>query len=140
MTESAAILIWLAARYPDASLAPLATDEVVEPSYAGWPTCPRRSTGSSGCEEIQARFGRASSGGGVRPHRSSSRQLLALHLANTMGVLDLYVATVSRWSPRPQRFYREAPKMTEVVRRVDADPRLAEFWQARLPFYEGWEG
>jgi GST-like protein len=26
-----------------------------------------------------------------------------------------------------------------VVRRVDADPRLAEFWAARFPFVEGWE-
>jgi GST-like protein len=60
-------------------------------------------------------------------------------LGDTLGVLDLYVATVSRWSPRRQRFYREAPKMAEVVQRVDADPRLAEFWQARFPFYEGWE-
>jgi GST-like protein len=60
-------------------------------------------------------------------------------LGDTVGVLDLYVATVSRWSPRRRRFYREAPKMAEVVQRVDADPRLAEFWQARFPFYEGWE-
>jgi len=27
-----------------------------------------------------------------------------------------------------------------VVRRVDADPRLAHFWAARMPFMEDWEG
>jgi GST-like protein len=30
--------------------------------------------------------------------------------------------------------------MTDVVRRVDADPRLAGFWEARFPFHEAWEG
>ena len=54
-------------------------------------------------------------------------------------MLDLYVAVVSRWGPRRQRFYEVAPKMSEVVRRVDADPRLAAFWEARFPFVEGWE-
>src|SRR5262249_6860607 len=28
---------------------------------------------------------------------------------------------VSRWSPRRTRFYHEAPKMAEIVRRVDAE-------------------
>lgn len=55
------------------------------------------------------------------------------------GVLDLYVATVSRWSPRRSRFYREAPKMASVVRRIDSHPGLARFWEERFPFSEGWE-
>ena len=55
-------------------------------------------------------------------------------LGDELTVLDLYVAVVSRWSPRRQRFYAEAPKMAEVVRRVDADPRLADFWARRFPF------
>jgi GST-like protein len=29
--------------------------------------------------------------------------------------------------------------MTPVVRRVDADPRLARFWAERFPFEPGWE-
>ena len=60
-------------------------------------------------------------------------------LGNELGVLDLYVATVSRWSPRRKRFYREAPKMAEVVRHVDVDPRLIKLWDTRFPFDEGWE-
>jgi GST-like protein len=28
--------------------------------------------------------------------------------------------------------------MGEVVRRVDADPRLAAFWAERFPFEAGW--
>ena len=50
-----------------------------------------------------------------------------------LGVLDLYVTVMSRWTPRRERFYREAPKMAEVVRRVDAEPRLQAFWAERFP-------
>jgi glutathione S-transferase len=34
--------------------------------------------------------------------------------------------------PRRPRLYQEAPKMAEVVRRVDHDPRLAQLWAERL--------
>jgi hypothetical protein len=51
-------------------------------------------------------------------------------LSDKLCVLDLYVATVSHRSPRPARFYREASKMAEIVRRIDADPRLAELWNS----------
>ena len=61
-------------------------------------------------------------------------------LGDTLRVLDLYVAVASRWTPRRKRFYEVAPKMSEVVRRVDAEPRLAAFWAERMPFEDGWEG
>ena len=60
-------------------------------------------------------------------------------LGNELTVLDLYVAVVSRFGPWRNRFYEVAPKMAPVVRRVDAEPRLAEFWARRFPFEEGWE-
>ncbi len=49
-------------------------------------------------------------------------------------MLDLYVTVMSRWTPRRERFALEAPKMTEVVHRVDADARLHAFWAERFPF------
>jgi GST-like protein len=55
-------------------------------------------------------------------------------------VLDLYVTVVSRWAERRRRFYEVAPGMADVVRRVDADPRLAALWAERFPFEDGWEG
>ena len=61
-------------------------------------------------------------------------------LGEDLSVLDLYVTVLSRWGPRRKVFYEVAPKMTEVVRRIDADPRLTAFWEARFPFTEGWEG
>jgi GST-like protein len=54
-------------------------------------------------------------------------------------VLDLYVTVISRFGPWRTRFYRTAPKMAEIVRRVDADPRLQDLWAKRYPFEEGWE-
>ena len=61
-------------------------------------------------------------------------------LGDSLSVLDLYVAVLSRWGPRRRRFYEVAPKLAPVVRRVDADPRLARLWADRFPFSEGWEG
>jgi GST-like protein len=61
-------------------------------------------------------------------------------LGDDLGVLDLYVTVISRWAPRRRRFYDLAPRMGEVVRRVDADPRLADLWSRRFPFVDGWEG
>jgi GST-like protein len=60
-------------------------------------------------------------------------------LGDELTVLDLYVTVVSRFGPWRKRFYAAAPKMTPVVKRVDAEPRLAEFWARRYPFDDGWE-
>jgi GST-like protein len=62
-------------------------------------------------------------------------------LGEDLSVLDLYVAVVSRFGPCWRRnFYGAAPRMAKVVRRVDAEPRLAAFWARRYPFEDGWEG
>ena len=60
-------------------------------------------------------------------------------LGERLSVLDLYVTVVSRFQPRRQRFYAAAPRMGEVVRKLDADPRLAAFWAERYPFEPGWD-
>jgi GST-like protein len=60
-------------------------------------------------------------------------------LGDEISVLDLYLAVVSRWGPRRKAFYAAAPGLAAVVKRVDAEPRLAAFWAARFPFAEGWE-
>jgi GST-like protein len=61
-------------------------------------------------------------------------------LGEELGVLDLYLTVVSRWSPRRRRFYEAAPALAPVVQAVDAEPRLARFWAERMPFEPGWEG
>ncbi|RZJ44773.1 MAG: glutathione S-transferase family protein, partial [Brevundimonas sp.] len=55
-------------------------------------------------------------------------------LGDELTVLDLYVAVVSRWTPRRERFEAVAPKMAAVMKRVDALPELQAFWTERFPF------
>ena len=152
ITESAAILIWLADRHPDAGLSP-ALDAPERAQFLRWMTFipasiyslfwvrdePSRLVGDD--VEMQARVKAATA------HRiadcwammESQLEPGRYLLGDQMTVLDLYVAVISRWGPRRVRFYEVAPRMAEVVRRVDADPRLAAFWAERFPFFDGWE-
>lgn len=152
ITESAAILIWLADRFPQARLAP-SPDSPPRGQFLRWMVFvpasiyslfwvrddPSRLGGPD--PEIQARIKAATADriaacwGMMESQLDPGRYLLG----DDLTVLDLYVAVVSRWGPRRQRFYEVAPKMSQVVKRVDADPRLADFWAERFPFVEGWE-
>ncbi|MBW8859773.1 MAG: glutathione S-transferase family protein [Caulobacter sp.] len=152
ITESAAILIWLADRHPDARLAP-SPDSPLRGQFLRWMVFvpasiyslfwvrdePSRLGGPD--PEVQARIKAATADriaacwGMMEGQLNPGRYLLG----DDLTVLDLYVAVVSRWGPRRQRFYEVAPRMSEVVKRVDADPRLADFWAERFPFVEGWE-
>ena len=152
ITESAAILIWLADRFPQARLAP-AVDSPLRAQFLRWmifvPASiyslfwvrddPSRLGGPD--PEVGARI-KAATADRIADCWAMMESQLApgwYLLGDELSVLDLYVAVVSRWGPRRRRFYEVAPKMSEVVRRVDADPRLAAFWEARFPFVEGWE-
>ena len=46
--------------------------------------------------------------------------------------LDLFVAVASRWTPRRNAFYPACPKLGAMVRRLDADPRLSTLWGERV--------
>lgn len=152
ITESAAILIWLADRYPQARLAP-AIDAPARAQFLRWMTFipasiyslfwisdePSRLAGPD--EDLQARIKAAIKERIVDCWRMMERQITPGRylLGDEMTVLDLYVTVLSRWGPRRVRFYEAAPRMSEVVRRVDADPRLTAFWERRFPFFDGWE-
>lgn len=158
ITESAAILVWLADRHPEARLAP-SLDSPLRGQFLRWmvfvPAAiyslfwvrddPSRLGGPD--PEVQARIKAATAERIADCWGMMERQLTPLSekiggrylLGEDLSVLDLYVAVVSRWGPRRKRFYEVAPRMSEVVRRVDADPRLAAFWEARFPFVDGWE-
>ena len=146
LTESAAILMWLAERHPQARLAPR-PDDRARAAFLRWMVYipasiysmfwirdePTRLAADAGAAEvIKARTAEriAECWRRMDAQVSPGRYILG----DELSVLDLYVAVVSRWSPRRQRFYQEAPKMAEVVRRVDAEPRLAAFWAERFPF------
>lgn len=153
VTESAAILIWLADSHPEARLSP-ALDDPRRAQFLRWMSFipasiysmfwvrddPSRLAGDDPAAqaEIQRRTAERIAecwrimDGQVAPGR--------FLLGEEMTVLDLYVAVASRWTPRRRRFYVEAPRMAEVVRRVDALPQLQALWAERLPFAAGWEG
>jgi GST-like protein len=152
MTESAAILIWLAETHPDARLSPGAMD-AQRPAFLRWMAYVsaaiyalywvrddplRLAPNAETAALVKARTAeRISECWRLMDAQVSPGRYI---LGEDLSVLDLYVTVLSRWGPRRKAFYENAPKMTQVVRRIDADPRLTAFWAARFPFQEGWEG
>jgi GST-like protein len=151
MTESAAILIDLADRHPAARLAPSLADSrrrqflrwmvyVSSAIYSlHWIKPDVRRIGApeslrdAVVDAVHDRI--AFCWQNMDAQLTPGRYLLG----DEFTVLDLYVTVVSRFGPWRKRFYAAAPKMTPVVRRVDAEPRLTEFWARRFPFDDGWE-
>lgn len=153
MTESAAILIWLAETYPQGRLGPPPGDPS-RPVFLRWMSfvsaavyslfwirdkperlVPGAAAAAQINESTKARIAECWSV--MNAQLTPGRYLLG----DDLSVLDLYVAVVSRWAERGRnRFYRAAPKLADAIRRVDADPRLADFWAKRFPFEPGWDG
>jgi len=147
LTESAAILIWLADAYPEAGLAP-SIDDPRRAQFLRWMSFipasiysmfwvrdePSRLVGDDAAaqDEVKRRtLERVAECWRVMDSQIAPGRFL---LDDDLSVLDLYVAVASRWTPRRTRFYAEAPRMAEVVRRVDALPALQTFWAERFPF------
>ncbi|MBT2322445.1 glutathione S-transferase family protein [Variovorax paradoxus] len=147
MTESAAILIWLGDHHPEAGLAPV-VDDPRRAQYLRWMSFVSAAIYSLfWVRDVPSRLAADAAAEKVILERTEERiaecwRLMDQQmphgtpylLGDRIGMLDIYVTVVSRWTPRRPRFYREAPRMAEVVRRVDAEPRLVEFWAARYPF------
>ncbi|MEO8926539.1 MAG: glutathione S-transferase family protein [Caulobacteraceae bacterium] len=152
MTESAAILIWLADAHPTGGLAP-PIDSRRRPAFLRWMTFvsaavyslywirddPSRLVDDEPNQALLRRRidDRISACWTIMESQVAPDPYL---LGPDPTVLDLYLTVLSRWEPHRRAFYDAAPRMGEVVRRVDADPRLAGLWAARFPFVEGWEG
>lgn len=145
ITESAAILLWLADAHPAAGLAP-ATGDPGRAQFLRWMAFvasaiyalywisddPSRVVDDPAARaEVKARLhGRIAHCWGVMEANLTPRRYL---LGDELSVLDLYVTVVSRWTPRGPLHKTIAPKIAEVVRRVEADPRLADLFAARFP-------
>jgi GST-like protein len=146
LTESAAILMWLAEQHPKARLAPPPGDPR-RAAFLRWMSFVSASIYSLyWIRDDPLRLAADAEAGALVKARTTERiaecwRLMESQmspgrylLGEDLSVLDLYVTVVSRWGPRRERFYREAPRMAEVVRRIDQDPRLAAFWAERFPF------
>lgn len=147
ITESAAILIWLTERFPEAGLAP-APGDPRRGQFLRWMSFipasiysmywvrdePGRLVGddAEAQAQITARTAeRISHCWSMMEAQLNPGRFL---LGDDLTVLDLYVAVVSRWRPLRPRFHAVAPRMGKVVRRVDALPELRDFWARRFPF------
>jgi GST-like protein len=148
----AAILIWLGDRYPEAGLCP-APGDPLRARYLRWMVyLPASIYSLFWVRDDPTRLTPDPAAQAVMLERTAERIAHCWHLMDTqidepapyllgekISMLDLYVTVMSRWTPQRRRFYRVAPRMARVVRRVDADPRLADFWAARFPFSMGEE-
>lgn len=152
MTESAAILIYFADLHPEARLAPLPTDpkriqylrwmSYVSSAVYSWfwakgdpmRLALRPGDGPAMVDRIHDRIAAC--------WRMMDEQITPGRyiLGDEMSVLDIYVTVISRFGPWRNRFYKTAPKLSEIVRRMDSDPRLRPFWEKRFPFDDDWEG
>ena len=128
ITESAAILIWLADRHPETGLSP-ALDAPERAQFLRWMAFisasiyslfwvrdePARLGGPD--PEVQARIKAATAERILDCWAMMESQLTPRRylLGDTLTVLDLYVTVLSRWGPRRARFYEVAPRMAEVL-------------------------
>jgi len=145
LTESAAILIYLADKHPKACLSP-GLGEASRRQFLRWMFFV--SSAIYSLHWIKPDVRRIGA-----PESARNQVVDAVHeriafcwrtmdsqvspgvylLGNQLTVLDLYVAVVSRFGPWRDRFYAEAPRMTPAIRRVDEDPRLKSLWSDRFP-------
>ena len=153
ITESSAILLWLTEQHPEAGLAPPPGDPRRGQFLRWMSVIPASVYSLYWVRDAPARL--------VGPDEAAQAQVLARSaerisacwatmesqltpgrylLGDQLTVLDLYVTVVSRWRPLRPRFHQVAPRMGEVVRRVDALPELAAFWAERFPFEGDYAG
>ena len=145
MTESAAILIWLAETYPEANLAPKAGDPA-RAAFLRWMAFvssaiyahywvrddPSRVTDDPTARaQVKARLAeRIAACWGVMEAGLTPGVYL---LGDQISVLDLYATVVGRWTPRKALHETIAPRIGAVIRKVEAEPRLANLWAERFP-------
>lgn len=145
LTESAAILMWLADAHPEAKLCP-AIGDPRRAQYLRWMVfLPAAIYSMYWVRDVPSRLAHGGDAEQVIKDRTAERIAHCWHqmeqqitpgqylLGDTLTVLDLYVDVLSRWTPGRARFAREAPKLAQVVARVDADARLAPLWARRFP-------
>ena len=144
VTESAAILVWLTEQHPGARLGPPPGD-ARRAQFLRWMSFVSSAIYSLyWVKDDPSRLVPDPAGHAALEQRVLDRILECWAimegqiapgrylLGDELSVLDLYVAVVSRFNPRRKRFYEVAPRMGEIVRRVDEDPRLTALWVERM--------
>lgn len=145
LTESAAILVYLADAHPQSRLSPGIT-EAARRQFLRWMFFVSSAIYSlHWIKPDVARIGAPQSARDDVVHavheriafcwRTMDAQISPARylLGDELTVLDLYVAVISRFGPWRERFYAEAPRMSAAIRRVDEEPRLKALWDLRFP-------
>jgi GST-like protein len=137
MTETAALVLYIAELAPHAQLAPPPGDALrgellrwlvffvaaIYPTftYGDWPA---RWTGA-GADELRA---------STDAHRESLWRYLEANvvrgpwfLGERRSALDLYVAVMTRWRPRRGWFAEHCPKLAAIAAAIDREPKLARW-------------
>ena len=145
MTESAAILTWIADAHPEGRLAP-ALDSPPRPQFLRWMSfvssaiyalfwvydAPSRLAADKAAEAVLAErtADRLEACWAMMESQTNAGPYI---LGDDLTVLDLYVAVVSGWAPGRARFHAAAQRLGQAVRHVAADPRLTALWAERFP-------
>jgi GST-like protein len=146
MSESAAILIALGERYPDSGLLPpdpagrarsmRGLVYIAANCYAAIGVYDYPERWCEGCDEDSRK--RIQAGTRARLHR------LWEHFADMsppsawlsgpqMGALDLLASVVSRWSGSRAHLAQARPALSELLQRIDTEPRVAPVFQRHWP-------
>ena len=154
MTESAAILTYLADSHPGSGLSPALTSPM-RPRFLRWMSfisaqiyalywirdVPSRMAADPAQEAVVKERTHARIAEAWRTMGAQVAPAGRFMLGDEISVLDIYMTVVSRWGgPRRKGFYALAPALAPVVKAVDAEARLQALWAARYPFVAGWEG
>lgn len=142
MTESAAIAIYLADRFPKAALSPAARSSQ-RATYLRWLTYMAATLYSSGLLMYYAdRYTTDANGAaGVKTAATGAMarqwEILAAALSKGPWLLgrkfsaaDVYAAMLATWNPDLPAFYKKHPNVKALVGRVKSRPKIAPIWTA----------
>lgn len=140
LTESAAIILHLADRRPEAGLVPGAEDPE-RPAFLRWlvflvaSVYPTFTFGDDPSRWVPGEEARND----LRASTDAWRQELwtvmeaacgtPWFLGTRFSAIDLYVCVMTRWRPREAWFSRYCPRLHAVAAALRADPRLAAVWE-----------
>jgi GST-like protein len=145
MTESAAILIWLADNHPESRLSP-APDDPARARFLRWMVyVPAAIYSMFWVRDEPSRLAADKAAEAVILERTRQRIIDcwrimgeqiepgAYLLGDQMSVLDIYLAVVSRWTPRRAVVFEAAPNLRAPIERIDNDSRLKARLDERCP-------